>query len=166
MTYGDPTTLEDILSSITNQLVTTSAVLAAERVIITMADAEFFDGDPPGDQFLTIAPATFRADEGLVTGGGVLGTNGTLSISLWSRFEVDWASADADALQDQTNGILAKWRTVLASLQLFAPTDESGNCILEEPMRVINWSVRPRHRAPWLVIDSSWDARFVQELGS
>ncbi len=164
MLYGDSTTLEDILAAITNQLVTTSSVLAAERVIITMADAEVFDGDPPGDQFLTIAPSTFRADEGLVTGGGVLGTDGVLSISLWSRFEVDWASADADALQDQTNGILAKWRAVLASLQLFAPTDVSGNCILEEPMRVVNWSVRPRRRATWLVIDSSWELKFVQDL--
>src|SRR5580698_3885891 len=102
MTYGDPTTVEDILEAITTQLATTSAVLPAERIITTLADAEYFDGDPPGDQFLTIPPSTFGAQADLVAGGS-FGVNGHVSISLWSRFEVDWASSDNFSLTDQTN---------------------------------------------------------------
>ena len=167
MVFGDPTTLETILAAIAAKLVGDS-VLVAERVITTLADVEYFEGDPPADQFLAIAPLTFDTIEGQVTGGGanLFGTNGQLSMALWNRFEVDWALSDSDSLTDQTNGILAKWRAILASLQLFAPTDGSGNCILEEPMRLVRWAVRPRReRTPWLVIDSTWEIRFVQNLG-
>ena len=108
MTYGDPTTVETILQAIAAQVVAETDLLA-ERVITTLADVEYFEGDPPADQFLALVPVAFDAIEGQVTGGGanLFGTNGQLSMSLWNRFEVDWSSSDSDSLTDQTT---AFWR--------------------------------------------------------
>jgi hypothetical protein len=168
VTYGVPTDLSTILLAIQNKLVATDLLFPLEHAIITLAIDESLDRDPPTDSFVVFGQTNAPIDQALVMGGGDLsmGTNANISMRFWNRYEAGWFLSDAQALTDSTLGLLANWRKILKSLQLFSPVDSmSGNCILEEPMRFLNWMVEPRRaQSPWLVIRSVIEAKFVQDL--
>lgn len=142
-----------------------------ERVLITVAPDIDFDVGPIDEQWLVISPHEFSAIDSMVSGGGnhKAGTVGTIGIDLWNRYEADEALRDREALRSESYGILAVWKTVMTSLQLFAPDafddDGTDECILIEPMRWKSWTVQPRRpNSPWLQIKSFWEVKFVQDL--
>lgn len=166
--FGAAVSLETILDKIADKVGESGDNLFDdERVLVSLANDLDFDQNPVGESFLVITPRSFAAIEGFVAGGGneKCGTNGTIEIDLWNRYEVDEALRDRYAMKDATYGILGKWQGVMASLQLYAPLNSANRGILIEPMRFIIWSVQPRRqKSPWLSIRSQWECKFIQDL--
>ena len=160
------TDLPTIFDQIQIQLGT---VVDPARVFWSLADDEVLQSYPIDDQFIVLAPANFPADQGLMTGGGntTLMFDGTLSLSLWNRLGTDLATMDNDQLKDLTNGILGKFRQVLAALNMFDPVDPagSGGLLLEEPMRIVGFETRPRRTCQSHVkLSSYWECKYQQVL--
>jgi hypothetical protein len=164
--YGYPTDLSTLLPLVAAQVVSVTS-LPAERVLVTLEPDADLDRDPISDVLVTIAPVRFPMDQSQVTGGGIAFENtlGELEIVYFNRYEVDYTHADADALTDANNGILANWRLIMQSLQLFVPLDDNSNGLTSEPMRLIQWNIPKRQKTnPWLRIVSTWKMEFVQGL--
>jgi hypothetical protein len=137
----------------------------AERVYVTLAPDAMFADDPPCDQFIVIRPDRYVLMPELFAGGGNMqvSTDGGLELTLWNRFEADTPLSDASALSDTTYGILALWRPCLVILSGYMPTDEDGNGLCLEPIRLVNWSVEPRQaNDPWSLLRSRWSMKFTQ----
>lgn len=168
--FGAAVSLETVLDAIANKVGESGdALFQDERVLVSLVNDLEFDKNPVDDCFLVITPRQFAAIGGMVDGGGsdLAGTTGMIDIDLWNRFETDEVMRDREALRNASYGLLAKWKAVMTSLQLYAPEDDNGQCILIEPMRFQMWSVPPRRPAsPWLVVKSSWECKFVQDLSS
>lgn len=143
-------------------------LLPAERVYVTLVTDDQFWADPPTDQFLIIRPETFNSIEPMASGGGTatMGTDGFLTLTLWSRCEFDTPLDDTAALSDATYGILALWNRCLTILSQFMPTDDDGNGLCLEPIRFEGWNTQMRTKAdPWLLISCRWNMKFSQTLG-
>ena len=166
MTYGNPTDLSALLPAVAAQIVAITS-LPAERVLVTLEPDAELDADPISDVLVTVAPIRFPIDQAAVTGGGGAGENtlGEIEIVYFNRYEADYTHADADALTDANNGILANWRLIMKALQLWVATDNDGNGLFTEPMRLLQWNVpKRRARSPWLRIVSGWRMEFIQDL--
>lgn len=166
--FGASTSLETVLDAIADKIGESGdTLLDDERVLVSLVNDQAIDQNPPGEEFVVITPREFSAITSMVSGGGnyKCGMSGSIEIDYWNRFEVDEVLRDRQALRDTTHGLLAKWKALMSSLQLYAPLNDSGRCILIEPMRIRMWSVQPRRpSSPWLVIKSQWECKFVQSL--
>lgn len=165
--FGAVTSLETVLDAIADKLGGAGdELLPNQHILVSLVNDQALDQNPPGESFAVITPREFSAIDGMVAGGGndLCGVSGSIEIDYWNRFEVDEVMRDREALRNTTYGLLAKWKAVLKSLQLFKPLVDS-RCILIEPMRIRMWSVQPRRPgSPWLVIKSQWECKFVQDL--
>lgn len=170
MTYGKPTTITDILKAITAKVVA-DGLVREEYCVVTMAQNEYFDNDPPADRFLLISPRFFPPNEKHVTGGGRLlyGIDGTIETRFWNRYEVDIANADKLAIENASLGLDEAWRGILKSLLMFSPVDAEGGTqsILREPMRLSPGGFEFTDRrldSTWMVIRATWEAKFILKL--
>jgi hypothetical protein len=166
VTYGIPTDLATLLPAIAAQIVAGTG-LAAERVLVTLEPEAELEVDPISDVLVTVAPVRFPIDQPIVTGGGSAGENtlGEIEVIYYNRYEADYTHADVDALTDANSGILANWRLIMKTLQLWAPIDRDGDALSTEPMRLIAWEVPKRTRkSAHLRIRSRWKLEFIQDF--
>ena len=165
--YGSQTWVDAILTAMAAKLATVPGFSVAQ-VFESLADDADHLGNPPSDRFLTVRPMAFPVGVPGVTGGGRLltGFDGTFRVGLFCRVSSDQEFRDARLLKDATRGILKQLQGILSALQMLAPLDADGACILREPMRVRSFDIQPRRvgKSPWAVAASVWEAKFQSSI--
>jgi hypothetical protein len=170
MIFGLPTTLPAILDAI-GARAAACVGLDPAYVFPSLDLGDMAAIGAPTDVFIALTPLSGMVEQGDVMGGGpdALSIDATLAVELWTRVEVDESYRDTAALKDATFGILARWRLLLnrnTGLQLFAPVAVAGaqQSILKEPMRLIDWSLRPRiPAAGWVKHVSRWQVKYLED---
>lgn len=175
LTFGLPTTLPAILDAVAAQAATALSLNAA-YVFPAIELPKILDNGGPADTFVVLTGFRGVIDQGAVQGGGAvnLAVDGSFALELWNRVDVDESYRDTQAMKDLTIGILARWRLLLKrdgggnplGLQMFAPLPTTGGTqsILREPMRVIDWDLRPRVvAAPWAKHVSRWQVKYLED---
>lgn len=170
MTFGKPTTLPTILAAIAARAATALGINAA-YVFPSLDLGELGDTGGPADTFAVLVSPRGRVIQEAVAGGGpdMLNVEASVTLELWNRVDVDQSYRDTQALQDLTIGILASWRKLLkrdTGLQLYAAVAQAGDSqsILTEPMRLIDWDLRPRSaKAGWVKHVSRWEIKYLED---
>lgn len=161
------TDLTDILVNLEAKLATDLS-LATTAVFTTLSDDDEIAAVAPSTTFATITPHDFTIDQGLAAGAGrnCVGTDGQLKVCLWVQIGLDQKGHDASWLKNASFGALQLWKKLINSLHLYDPVNGSSDYMLEEPMRCLRWSNRPRTRKPssWGKLESAWEMKFIQPL--
>jgi hypothetical protein len=168
MGFGVPTTLDAIMTAISTKLVATDALFVSSQILPTLASDRDIEAMPMKDQFLAIRPRSFPVDRADRAGGGrsQFAIDGTLDLLFFSRLWAGPVNNDFVAMANATNGVLAKFKAILKSLEQFSPVNAAGDCILREPMRTVTFDIVPNRtsRQGWTRLDSTWEIKFVQSL--
>jgi hypothetical protein len=147
----------------------------------SIASDEEITASPPHDRFVIVRPNDFVADQGIVAGAGAglfsAGAPDTavglvpliwhVEVGLFVRLNLDQSGRDDSFLLDPSLGIFQLFRRIMGSLQLFMPTngDATGTFMLEEPMRMVRGTLRPKRPRPnWGKLESIWETKFVCEF--
>lgn len=164
--YGIETTLAAVLEAVADRVVS-QAGFSADRVFDTLASDEDHCRFPPADEFVTVTPQRFPADQPTFAGGGraLFGVNGVLRVALLARFASDQELRDSRLLRDRTRAIALRFLDVLGALQGYNPPEtpqDATRCILREPMRSDQFELLPRRvkDGPWAVLASTWQVKF------
>lgn len=172
-TFGLPTTLPAVLEAIEARA---AYALSLDRsyVFTTLDLGDLPEAGGPADVFVALVSPRGRMDQGDVAGGGndALVVDATITLELWTRVEMDESYRDTAALKDAAIGILARFRMLLrraTGLQLYAPVAAAGGTqsILKEPMRVVDFDLRPRiPKAGWVKHVSRWEVKYREDTDS
>lgn len=165
--FGAPVWVDEILESVRDRIVS-FARLPADRVFTTLAGDEDHIQYPPADQFVTVTPAAFPADQPLFSGAGLyaVALTGRVRVAVLAMFASDQELRNTRLLTDRSRGVLRLFQAVLTALQGWEmPTAAgAGTSHLIEPMRLESFDVIPKRLkagTPWAVVSSNWQARFV-----
>jgi hypothetical protein len=178
---GGATTFEGLTAAIKQQIVDYCPASFPDRSCVwaSVATDEELTASPPHDRFVVLKFGDFSADQGIVAGAGAgLFTEGTaadavgltpfvwhVEVGLFVRLMLDPQGRDDSFLLDPSLGVMQLFRRVMGSLQLYFPLTADGGNMLEEPMRLLRGSVRPRRPRPqWGKLESVWEAKFVCEF--
>lgn len=170
-TFGLPTTLPAVLNAIAARAAACVGLDPA-YVFPSLDLGDMAAVGAPADVFIAIMAPRGTIEQPDVMGGGPddLSVDATISLELWTRVEVDEAYRDTAALTDAAIGILAYFRKLLnrnTGLQLFAPLPATGagtQSILKEPMRLLDWDLRPRiPAAGWVKHSSRWQVKYLED---
>lgn len=172
-TFGLPTTLPAVLEAIEGRA---AYALGIDRAYaFTSLDlGDMADAGGPADVFVAIISPRGRVEQPDVAGGGMdaLVVDATITLELWKRVEIDESYRDTAALKDAAVGILAIFRMLLrrdTGLQLYAPVAAAGGTvsILKEPMRLVDFDLRPRvPKAGWVKHVSRWEVKYREDTTS
>jgi len=172
MRFGDATWLDDLLAAVSARLVTGRPVgLSADCVFETLASDEDHLRLPPADQFLTIRPLNFGADQAILAGAlrYAPAFDGRLRVACLCRAASDQEFRSGRELKLKTQTTLALFLKVLDALTDFQPLTADGTgCYLREPMRPESFSCVPKRiqDTSWSAIESFWQMKLVAALPS
>lgn len=161
----------DTLLDAVEAKIATSGVVSRDRVFSSEASDEDHLDAPPADRFVVVRPSAFPVSQPMVTGGGRLqtGFDGRVSVGIFARVQSDQEFRSGRSMKG-TNGTLALTLAVLAALQLYLPTDNDGNGLLREPMRLLGFDMVPkrfrRSDSFWSVVSSSWEMKFTSSISA
>jgi hypothetical protein len=170
MTYGTPTTPADVLALIAAKL-RQALGLSANLVFVSLSPDDWHLRFPPADRFCTLRPASGRADQRDVAGGGRGNTclPSVLRAAVFQRLDRDREGRADKGLSDPSASLLGDAVRVIDALQMLAPVspDAPDACLLREPMRVQGYQVVPKTAQggdPWAVAETTWEYDFRLKL--
>lgn len=170
MTYGHPTTPDEVLALIASRL-RGQLGLSPSLVFTSLHPDDWHTRFPPADRFVTLRPVGGRADQAGVAGGGRLTTAlpSVLRAAVFQRLDRDREGRAGAGLADTSGSLLKDLVKVMDALQAFEPVrpDEADKCVLREPMRVQGYQVVPKGGGgenPWAVAETTWECDFRLKL--
>jgi hypothetical protein len=156
------TSLNTLLPLLQTQL-SESLSLDPTRILIVCRASR--DVDHYGaEREIILRPRGLTPEQGIIDGAGRVITlfAQRLEMILRCRQGTDQGGSDRMKLTDATRGIIQMWENVVASCQLFTPTDEDGNALLWEPMRClrIDDSERDNKQVDWVEVTIPWEMKY------
>jgi hypothetical protein len=185
MPIRPPAYLEDILAAIAAQLATATGI--PQSSIHMTLDPDDMPPIKSGTTIITYTPRDFPLDQAEYEGVGRVAPtfDGTIDVTLWIRMHLDQPGRSETFMTDQTKGAIQLMRKVMGNaagrqgqpphvdtlpptgLLGFDPTDDQGNGLLKQEMRLRpgGWRTVPgQQETGWRRIVSSWECMFVQKL--
>lgn len=172
MQYGTAVWLDTLLDLLAARLVS-RAGLPADRVFESLASDQDHCNNPPADQFVTILPTAFPADQPTFAGSGryLPGFNGQVRVAAFCRFASDQEMRSPRLLKDKTRGVLGLVKKIIDALWGWDLPTAAGasTSYLREPMRLVNFAIAPKSvkdGSPWIVVPTVWDVKFSLDISS
>lgn len=168
MTYGRPTTLQDVLAAIAVRAATAGTWIGTDFVWQSLDIGELQRTGFTADTVVVLGEFRGSFNQSDIAGGGnyVCTVEGTLDVSLYHRLSVDEVARDTTRIQSSTLGMVAKWHDLLRKLSQFSPEHTiaglgSGECILEEPMRPLSFHTKPADKVNgWASMTTPFEVKF------
>lgn len=159
------TSLRDIVLAINDRLVAKN-VLPQDRIWISMKmNVPVHD---QADHYITILPLHQWVFQDCSDGAGRYYTeaHGRINTYLRCRLSLDESYRDKEWLTNETLGALSTYHKIIDALQMYLPTDDDGNAILMEPMRLVytNEPRKERQSPDWGEIMLEWQVVYALNL--
>lgn len=134
------------------------------RCFSTLASDEEIAATPPDDRFITVKPKDFAPHVGMQAGAGVhaMRFDGSLQITIWNRLNIDQATRDDSWLTNATLGIVPLMTLLVRALEMYYPTDVSGDYYFLEPLRMKSpgFVFPQKEISGWGRVQSDWAISF------
>jgi hypothetical protein len=160
------TTLDVLLTAAEAKLVADNVVTSSNCFITVKPDVIMF---PPGT-YVVISPGKQVVDDHIRVGAGrdVVVIDGQMTVSIWTAVALDQSPRDDQFLTKSSLGAIVLTTSVINSLELYQPVDESGNQLMPMGFELISIDTYSREvqGVGWGQIKTLWKLEYTLNIAN